>query len=327
MEYNENKYIYHKETKDLFLDDIKNENTKKAYEVLFAQISKSEQLYTKDIFDFNIEELKSCLELLQKTTIISVATTVSKIVNYWKWALNPGKFTKNIEPLSWLMSKKVEDLVSSTALENSYISEEEMYSIIEKEVRNNADAGLILLLYRGVCGYEMSELINLETNNINFDNNTIKIIGTVKINKEIIDSSRILTLSDRDMGILKLAVDSKIYIKGEGEDKKIYNFLESPYIFKNFENTKAVEGDKISYSQLSSRIKTVFKNHYKPQINAQKIIYSAMLNELQKIKQEKNNLEKEDYIKVLDSFYKNSSNVKVNTLKKTYNLLLEKGII
>jgi hypothetical protein len=71
MEYNENKYIYHKETKDLFLDDIKNENTKKAYEVLFAQISKSEQLYTKDIFDFNIEELKSCLELLQYVTMLS----------------------------------------------------------------------------------------------------------------------------------------------------------------------------------------------------------------------------------------------------------------
>ena len=157
------------------------------------------------IYDTTIEELRGCLETLPKTTITSAASTISKLVTYWKWALNPGKFTNNVTTLSWLTSKKVEDLIPNTALENTFISEEEMYEIVEKECRNKMDGALILLLYRGLYGNQMSELRYLEIDNIDFENNTIKIVGDIKVNKKLISNIRNITLSDRDMQIIKQA--------------------------------------------------------------------------------------------------------------------------
>ena len=340
-------HIYNKEVKALFLDGIENENTKKAYLTLFSQISETEKLYHKDIFDMTIAELTECLETLQKTTFLSAASSVSKIVSYWKWAINPGKFTKNNLPLSWLMSKKIEDLVPKTALENSYISEDEMYMIAEQECENAIDGAEVLLLYRNVCGYQMSELKLLKESDIDFNNNTIKIEGTVKINNEVIDSSRTLQLSDRDITILKEAVEEKKYVKrdknvmddinkeNQDEDSyKVYELIPSEYLFKYLDNTRNEDkiNTPIDTNKLTMRLKKIFKDHRKPQVNAKKIIMSAIINDVIKLDKDLNEISYEEYVEILRKYWKdtkkNSVNrVKINNLKKNCDLLLKNKII
>lgn len=339
--------VYNREVKALFLDEIENENTKKAYLTLFSQISEIEKLYHKDIFDFTIEQLTECLETLQKTTFLSAASSISKVVSYWKWAINPGKFTKNNLPLSWLMSKKTEDLVPKTALENSYISEDEMYEIVEQECENAIDGAEVMLIYRNVYGYQMSELKFLKESNIDFANNIVKIEGTVKINNEIIDSSRILQLSDRDMAILKEAVEEKKYVKrdknimddinkeNQDEDSyRVYDLMQSEYLFKYLDNKRNEDkiGLPIDNNKLTMRLKKIFKNHRKPQVNAKKIIMSAMINDIMELNKNLDEISYEEYVEILKKYWKDTrkpevNRVKINNLKKNCRLLLNNKII
>lgn len=323
--------IYHKEIKILFLDDIKNENSKKAFFTLFNQISEFENLHDKDIYDMNIAELRECLETLSKTTIISAASTVSKLVTYWKWAINPGKFTNNVTTLSWLTSKKVEDLIPNIALENTFISEEEMYEIVEKECKNKMDGALILLIYRGVYGYRMSELRYLETDNINFENNNIKIVGDKKNDKKIISNIRNITLSDKDMEILKEAsLQSSYSIKDPDDDSyTIKNLVSSKYLFKYIESgrTASYINKPITSYELTMRIKRVFESHFKPQIRAMNIITSAMVNDVMILEKEKGKLIPEDYKGILAKYNKNPSPINANSLRNTYELFKNKGIL
>ena len=325
--------IYNIKIKKLFLDDIKNENSKKAFLTLFNQISNFENLHDKDIYDTTIEELRGCLETLPKTTITSAASTISKLVTYWKWALNPGKFTNNVTTLSWLTSKKVEDLIPNTALENTFISEEEMYEIVEKECRNKMDGALILLLYRGLYGNQMSELRYLEIDNIDFENNTIKIVGDIKVNKKLISNIRNITLSDRDMQIIKQAsLQSSYSIKDPDSDEDTYiikNLVDSKYLFKYIESgrTASYINKPITSYELTMRIKRVFESHFKPQIRAMNIITSAMVNDAIILEKEKGKLVPEDYKGILAKFNKNPSPINANSLRNTYELFKNKGIL
>ena len=323
--------IFNKEVKSLFLDDIKNENSQKAYLTLFSQISDFEKLQNKDIYNMTIKELRGCLETLPKTTISSAASTVSKLVTYWKWAINPGKFTNNITTLSWLTSKNVEDLIPNIALENTFISEEEMYQITEEECENAMDGALILLIYRSMYGYQMTELRYLETSNINFENNTITIVGDKKIDKKLISSSRTLNLSDRDMEIIKEAsLQSSYSLKDPDEDSyTIKNLVGSKYLFKYIESgrTSNYINKPITSYELTMRIKRIFESHFKPQIKAKTIITSAMVNDVMILEKGKGKLIPEDYKCVLAKYNKNPSPINANSLRNTYELFKNKKII
>lgn len=325
--------IYNTKVKRLFLNEVKNENSKKAFFTLFNQISESENLYDKDIYNMTIEELKGCLETLPKTTITSAASTISKLVTYWKWAINPGKFTTNVTTLSWLTSKKVEDLIPNIALENTFISEEEMYQIVEEECENAMDGALILLIYRSMYGYRMTELRYFETENIDFEHNTLTVIGDTKINKKIISNSRQITLSDRDMEIIKEASLESSYSEkdpdAKEEDYIIKNLVPSKYFFKYIESGRTLRyvNKPITSYELTRRIKNIFEHHFKPQIRAMNIITSAMVHDIMILEKEKDKLIPEDYKCVLAKYNKNPSPINANSLRNTYELFKNKNII
>ena len=145
--------------KDMFLNQIKNENTKKSYENLFFKIRKLENALNKNIEDFT--EKKEFLLLLEyccgKSTYNSIYVKWSLIKMYFKYIGN-----NNIE----IINNKEYEI-------KRYIPKEQLIKEINK-LENYSDRAMILLMRNGIgAEVDARDLIELKIKDIDFKNNKI----------------------------------------------------------------------------------------------------------------------------------------------------------
>ena len=208
--------------KDMFLNKIKNENTKKSYENLFLKMRTLEDILNKKAEDFT--EKKEFLLLLEycrgKSTYNSIYVKWSLLKRYYEYIGNNNiKVILNKDLNKIIRDNKEKD-------DNRYIPKEKLIKIVSK-LENNTDKAILLLARNGIgMEYEAQDLINLRVKDIDFKHNMI-------YDKKI---------DDYTMYITKLAMNEKEYVTIGNYDKIIIYNMNSEYLFKTRPTKSTLDG-------------------------------------------------------------------------------------
>ena len=208
--------------KDMFLNKIKNENTKKSYENLFLKMRTLEDILNKKAEDFT--EKKEFLLLLEyccgKSTYNSIYVKWSLLKRYYEYIGNNNiKVISNKDLNKIIRDNKEKD-------DNRYIPKEKLIKMVNK-LENNTDKAILLLARNGIgMEYEAQDLINLRVKDIDFKHNMI-------YDKKI---------DDYTMYITKLAMNEKEYVTIGNYDKIIIYNMNSEYLFKTRPTKSTLDG-------------------------------------------------------------------------------------
>lgn len=208
--------------KDMFLNKIKNENTRKSYENLFLKMRVLEDILNKKAEDFT--EKKEFLLLLEyccgKSTYNSIYVKWSLLKRYYEYIGNNNiKIISNKDLNKIIRDNKEKD-------DNRYIPKEKLIKMVNK-LENNTDKAILLLARNGIgMEYEAQDLINLRVKDIDFKHNMI-------YDKKI---------DDYTMYITKLAMNEKEYVAIGNYDKIIIYNMNSEYLFKTRPTKSTLDG-------------------------------------------------------------------------------------
>lgn len=282
--------------KDMFLNQIKNENTKKSYENLFFKIRKLENALNKNIEDFT--EKKEFLLLLEyccgKSTYNSIYVKWSLIKMYFKYIGNNNIEIINNKDLNKIISNNKEYEIKR------YIPKEQLIKEVNK-LENYSDRAMILLMRNGIgAKVDARDLIELKIKDIDFKNN--------KIYDKKID--------DYTMYNVKMAVNEKEYVTMGNYEKIIIYNMNSPYLFKTRPTKNTLDGNlPLKVSGFRGRMQKI-KEMTNENITLTNLILSYIVDEVvkyqEKIGKELTQLELREYLKEIN-FTKNAYDVRKMT--------------
>ena len=283
--------------KDMFLNKIKNENTKKSYENLFFKIRELENVLNKNIEDFT--EKKEFLLLLEyccgdSSTYNSIYVKWSLIKIYFQYIEN-----NNINLIS---NKDLNNIIKNNEKYEikRYISKEQLIKEVNK-LENYSDRAMILLIRNGIgAEVDAKDLIELKVKDIDFKHNKI-------YNKDI---------DDYTMYNVKMTVNEKEYITMGNYEKIIIYNMNSPYLFKTRPTKNTLDGNlTLKVSGVRGRMQES-KEIANKNITLTKLILRDVVDEVikyqKKIGKELTQLELREYLKEIN-FTKNAYDVKKMT--------------
>lgn len=208
-----NNPLFNPEMKNAFLNTIDNEGTVKNYNRIFGITAKFEEALGKDLNQFSLEELEKILYSFEAQTRNTVETYGRIISSYLNWCVQHGFSKEN--PLSEL---KADDFDKYVVNRETYLTEKQLRRI-EDQCANYQDAVILRLLFEGVGGKTFSEISNLKKSDVDFENNTLHLINSLKVDDKNFPTKfteRIIKVSDRTMHLIQGAIDQKTYIKRNG---------------------------------------------------------------------------------------------------------------
>ncbi len=290
------------------------------YTIFGKAVTTLEERFGKDLCLFNIEELKILLGEFNAGSVPALTCRLSVINKYLDFANSEGFIPSGINYATNIDYSELEQYINKFRVENKYISKEELNEILYGVCRNDQDAAFIALLWEGVKGERMAELINLKVDDVDFENN-------------------ILSLTDKDGSKRQIKVSNETlkFIKGaiKEEEYEVYyntvnyaatkrNLITTDYVFRKSSNRNNTE--KIGYQTLHDRFKEIKTIYGNPFLTITSIWESGMYNMAYKIKKEKGKLEKEDYIKIFKKYNLNLDDAMIkskwkNKIKKQLEIV------
>ncbi|STO12768.1 site-specific tyrosine recombinase XerD [[Flavobacterium] thermophilum] len=225
--------MYNKEIKESFLqylidEEGYTEETVHVFRFVFYKSYDVEDILQKDMYDFNMSELKQVLLNANKSTLNSVRSFASMMKKYIDWAIRIGLTNSNINPMDMFTAKDYEECIDKS--KKLFISEDELIEI-EDQLVNYQDKVILRLLFEGANGYEVSELINLKKYDVDYTNKRLRLYDDK-------NGERFITVSDRCLDIIEKAINEKVYYARNGEKeskhgKSEYPYYETDHIIKN----------------------------------------------------------------------------------------------
>ncbi|PIH59112.1 site-specific integrase [Paenibacillus sp. LK1] len=301
--------FYNPNQKSRYLKD-QIESTKKAYSRVLLRAAKIENKLGKDLYDFNLDEIKQLLFILKATKLSTVMHSGNIIQNYIRWAIEQDLRTDNINPLDAVASGEFYKQFLDTS-EQTLFSYTEIKKDVVDECINYQDKAVILGLYEGIYGRQYSELLTLkmkffEEINDDPDHYNVRLINeTVDGNKE-----RTLKVTSDLYNIMRIANDEDIYFKNNGLDfegmRNNKNYLvKTDYIIRAAENarTKSSGNTPSAPALINRRIARIAEMYQLPMLTATNIRNSGMLKLASELYYENDKkLGKEDYEQVLRQY-------------------------
>ncbi len=215
--------MYNRETKEWFLKERPNEENMSNYRSLFKRTCKYEELIGKDIMNFNYEECRGLLAFLKPKSKRTLVANLSYLRLYTQWCVEKNQVdtTKN----NWDLTMSSNDLVHYMH-ERSYFKDyNDFLDSLSKYVDRKYDKLFFFLLYKGVYGDALQDII--EAKDSDLDNETMSIFVPSK-NKTV--------FLGKDFFDIFHAQDT-----GEYSDLKLIN-EDSPYLIKAYIDKRNPEG-------------------------------------------------------------------------------------
>lgn len=213
-------YMYNKPVKDRFLENIAKESadsTITSYKRILKRVSTLEKNADKDLYDFSLQEIERFLIKLNPTSTNSAINAITLIDNYIKWGIGQHLSKGNINPLDIFKATELAERVVNKRIRNIF-SYDEIQDVIADTV-NFQDSALIMSLFFGILGKQLSEVSNLRIQDIDTENKKIHLRG--------IESERILKIETEEhlelVELLSAAYDQSEYIKNNGVAGKMKN--------------------------------------------------------------------------------------------------------
>mgnify|MGYP000846721635 CR=1 FL=1 len=250
--------MYNAELKNRFLEQYSNVKTRKTYSDSLSQINDMEELYDKDVFLFTYEELHEALNGIRTKTSSGAGRIISPIMKYIDFANEEGYVPSKITYTKLFKGKKLEEYISSYALNNSYIVRDELYDICSY-LTNDMDKSILVMAFEGIDGREHFEMRNLKKQDINFSTGEVEVTN---IDGEI----RKITIEDkRSLDILEDTIKETEYKFSNGAEllRAKDDILENtPYLLRRVEsklsNTE-IEDERVTSNFLSCKVTVFFK--------------------------------------------------------------------
>lgn len=286
-----NSDLYNNDVKEEFLNTLKNESTRHVYKNIFIKTAEIEEQEGKDLYTFNLEELKDVLYTLNCTTSNSIKTYGTGLTSYVDWAISKG-WRGNINPLRMFPGVWFDNFVDKT--KKLYFSESEINDIVDKLV-NFQDAAIVQMLFEGVSGHELSELVSLKVNDIKENN--------ILILKDQ-DKTRELKVSDKCIRLIDSAIRENEYQAKNGTAtgyNKTYNLMNSDYVLRTAVNKRNVAGTPDRHL-IYRRLTTISEFFDYKHLNAKNISRSGMLKTAKDLYERDGKLDKEQIDEIAEKF-------------------------
>jgi integrase len=312
------KRFYNEYQKNRFLNEA-NESEKVLFTRLFSRAFIDEKRLDKDLYDFSLPEIKSFLNRLNPTKFSTARMYCYFVQKYIDWAIKEDLRKTNINPLVGMID---DDFINGFIDESkeTLFDEDTINEIIE-DCKNDQDAVIIKLIFEGVGGEGLEELLNLREKDVDEENNALLLT-----NKD--GSTRTLKVSDECIKLVKYALAQKEYYKRNGEvsensRSKTIALVDNDYVLKTGITKNEGEGkaDKFLVYRRLSVLGELFE---KPYLTFTNIRDSGMLKMAKDLLERDGKLEKEQYIEISERF--NIGKIRLNgelqynyfTYKKTF---------
>lgn len=248
---------------------------KTAVENIFRCSEKLEELADnrkgKDICNFTKTEIEEYYICLQAKSKERISVTNSILKEYKIWAIDVGICYDDTPYFDTFTIKDFKRFISKNVLENKYIGEETLKSYLN-EIINPCDQLLLVLLYNGIKGKQLSEIIDLHINQV--DGNVLHL-----------SSGRSVEVDSSIINLIEETNNTYVYYT-YGENTKKFE-LSGEKVFKD---TKGVRSDSMNsiYHRYTSKMVVFQKMFDNPELAINRIGLSGMLNTLIKSSKEKN---------------------------------------
>ncbi|MFW5890635.1 MAG: hypothetical protein ACOCUI_00275 [bacterium] len=299
--------MYNENIKKRFLNTIENSKTRHFYRQVLEKAEITEEQREKDLYGFNSkEQILDFLASLGAITGKSIITMYTPVVKYTQWAIREGY----AQPIQYGIVKSITkdellSLVNVVKFKRRFIeSREELHYLTEQFCTNAQDAVIFVLLFNGIDGIKHKEIINLKVEDIDLDNNVIRI-------KNDGGSFRLVPIPTREMNVIKDAINpnAKYHMNnGMGSESKKpseINVFETEYVLR-----KAVRKDttKVSAITINTRVKKIMEMYGKPFVNPKSVFQSGMICKCKEIEKEKGELTPDDYRVIVERLFNMNPN-------------------
>ena len=265
-----------KNLKKRFLEQYPESTRQNMEYVLFADIVKiMEEKKGKDLYEFNRDELLKLIGELNPSSYQAAATRLSFIRKYIKFAMINGYLTTGINFANLITPDNLKDVVNAYIIKLKYLTKEELKEIADG-FDNAIDAVFVMLLYEGVKGESLSEIVNLRKKDIDFENRIIKL--TDKNN-----TIRYKKISQETINMINEALEQdKYFVVVENRSLRFSRPMPSTdYVIRTVGNYVGPAKSRT----LIARLRAAKKKIGNPYITPTSIWESGMINYAKKLKE------------------------------------------
>ncbi|WP_340018406.1 hypothetical protein [Paenibacillus sp. FSL H3-0457] len=300
--------FYNSSVKERYLKN-QSEAAKISYGRVLKRASSIEGKLGRDLYDFNLNEIKQVLFLLKSTKMTTITATGIIILNYIRWAIEQDLRVDNINPLDAVSSDEFYKQFLDTS-EPSLFHHDNIMKWV-KNCINHQDKLTILGIFEGVYGRQYNELLTLKMERVREVSSDplsyeVELFNeTSEGNKE----SRIIPISNELYNIMRTANNEEVNFKNNGLDfegmRNNKNYLtKTDYIVRGAADARTgVEGNVPAASALiNRRIKKISELYQVPTLTPTNIRNSGMLYMAHELYKASGKLGKEEYYAICERY-------------------------
>lgn len=316
-----NKHFYNEKHKIEFLNAYP-PGTALNYSRIFSYSKDIERRLGKDLYDFTFEEVEDLMYSLNPTSIVSAITNLSIIIVYIDWAIDYRYRKSNINVFKNMGNEWLKKFIESPDF--VFFTEDKLHYYLSQLV-NFQDRVIPALIFNGVEGKFLSEIVNLTVNDVDFENNTLTLTNHNK-------NKRKLVVPQYVMNLIGGAINEKIYLKNNGDIShlskapKEFELNVNNYVLRS-RNTKKSSNSSMGISTIRARINLIQEHVDHIAFTATNIRRSGQLYMAWKLFKRDGKLDREQYDEIATRFnseYLNLSDAEkssyITTLKYIVNL-------
>lgn len=231
--------IYNPKNKIPYIESKENDSYKELIRWVFNKTAATEEGLGKELYKFKLDDYKVFFEkrLVNEQT---ARVYLSVFRNYLEWVMKnvPTAPTHNVlEDISDEFIQEVSRKPRTKYLHSQEIGE--ITGLINTNeynyppLHNAQDKALVFLLFSGIMGSAMNDLINIKKEDINFENNTIYLK----------DKEKEVFILPAGMQIIQKALEENIYTRYISTDESQYGGSENRLVKSDYLFRKAVIGN------------------------------------------------------------------------------------
>lgn len=249
--------------KEAFIEaEANSDGTRKNWDYLFRKTKPFEEEINKDLCEMNRDELKNLWIGVDARSYMTLQGFKNNVKNYIDFAINHNYNETGINWANSFNSDELKDCIGKIWIENQIITRDDLENIRER-CENDQDAAIFYLLFEGVWGEGMEELINLKKTDIDKANNKLKLRKTDKTTGEL--DERIIDVSPECIDTVVGAADEDEYIGNNGNINKrtqmtsVRELVDSDYVLRSTltKRKSFIDNDFTSMQTISKRLKII----------------------------------------------------------------------
>lgn len=199
---------------DMIKSGAISEETSKSYSRIFGVTFSSEEALEKDLNQFTLEEMETILYNFKANNRNTVESYARIISSYLNWSVINEQSGTNV-----LADLKPTDFEKYLTFEETYFTNKQLRRW-EDSCVNFQDAVILRLLFNGVSGKQMSEIRNLKKSDVDLENKRLRLVNTLKADKNgfpIKFTERWIDVDERTLELVRGAIEKKTYQKKNGD--------------------------------------------------------------------------------------------------------------